>query len=69
MNITVCINEETIGAINEAAISIIRSPRNTPSCFLSSCFTVSVALLSKGTPRSISVFLPKYNYQEIHLIE
>ena len=30
---TVCINEETIGAINEAAISIIKSPRNASSCF------------------------------------
>ena len=39
----VCINEEAIGAINEAAIGTILAPRNPRSCFLISCFAVSVA--------------------------
>ena len=36
---TGCINQEAIGAINEAAII---APKNPPSCFFISCFTVSV---------------------------
>ena len=38
-----CINDEAIGAINEAVKSVIIVPRNLRSCFFSSCFTVSVA--------------------------
>ena len=37
------INKEAIGAINEATISAIIAPRNQPSCFFISCFTVSAA--------------------------
>ena len=40
---TGCINEEAIGPINEATIGTIIAPRNLPSCFFISCFTVSVA--------------------------
>ena len=32
--ITVCINQEAIGAINEAAVVLFIAPRNPPSCFL-----------------------------------
>ena len=38
----VFINEEATGAINEAAIGAIKTPRNPLSCFFISCFTVSV---------------------------
>ena len=38
-----CINEETIGAINEAPIDAIIVPKNPPSYFFVSCFTISVA--------------------------
>ena len=38
-----CINEETIGAINEAPIDAIIVPKNPPSYFFDSCFTISVA--------------------------
>ena len=31
--ITVCINQEAIGAINEAAVVLFIAPRNPPSCF------------------------------------
>ena len=37
------INEEATGCINQATIGTIIGPRNPPSCFLISCFTVSVA--------------------------
>ena len=37
------INEETTGVINEIAIGAIIVPRNPPSFFLISCFTVSLA--------------------------
>ena len=42
--VTGCTNEETIGAVNEAATGAIIAPKNTPSCFFISWFTVSVTL-------------------------
>ena len=39
------INEQAIIAINKAAIDDIIAPRNPPSCFYISCFTVLVASL------------------------
>ena len=45
---TVFINEEAIGAINEADTGSIIGPRNLPPClFFISCFTVSVPLSIK----------------------
>ena len=37
------INEEATGVINEIAIGAIIAPRNPPSCFFISCFTVSLS--------------------------
>ena len=37
------ISEEAIGAINEAGIGPIIAGTNQPSCFFTSCFTVSLA--------------------------
>ena len=50
-----CINEEGIGAINEVAIGAIIAPRNPHSCFLVSCFTISIAQ-SINRPESSSNF-------------
>ena len=40
---TSCINEEAASSIIESDIGVIIAPRNPTSCFLISCFTVSVA--------------------------
>ena len=43
--------EEITGCTNEAAIGANKAPRNRPSCFFISCFTVSVTP-SINTPES-----------------
>ena len=43
--------EEITGCTNEAAKGANKAPRNLPSCFLISCFTVSVTL-SVNVPES-----------------
>ena len=50
---TGCIKEKVIDAINKTAIGAIIVPKNLPYCFLTSCFTVSVAL-SINRPESSS---------------
>ena len=63
---TGCINEETIGAINEAAIGAIIAPRNSPFCFLISCFTASVAP-SINRPDFSGDFTNKVKYSSSYL--
>ena len=56
--------EEITGSTNEAAKGANRAPRNLPSCFFVSCFTVSVTP-SINTPESSNYFLDLVIY--LHL--
>ena len=48
--------DEITGCTNEAAKSANKAPRNLPSCFFTSCFTVSVTS-SINTPESSNDFI------------